>query len=107
MRTCNWTATYGIVYEITENDSGYDWDRKDEKIQLGWEPPEKMNSKFFEKFRGKRRLTGKPLKLLANNTTRANNELMIAKAEVSKNRHKRELIQEQIMCSKKLLDAAR
>ena len=31
-----WTATYGKVIEITENDEGYDWSLKDE-IQLCWE----------------------------------------------------------------------
>lgn len=39
--------------------------------------------------------------------TNANNLLVVAKSEVSKNRHKRELIQEQIMCEKKLIDATR
>jgi len=39
--------------------------------------------------------------------TRANNLLAIAKAEVIKNRHCKELVQEQIMCEKKLIDATR
>ena len=32
----NWTATYGKVAEITENDEGYDWDF--DGVQLYWEP---------------------------------------------------------------------
>ena len=39
--------------------------------------------------------------------TKASNEVEIAKAEVSKNTHKMKLIQEQIMCEKKLIDASR
>ena len=39
-----WTATYGTVEVITENDCGYDWDRKDEKYQLFWIKPEIVGS---------------------------------------------------------------
>lgn len=39
--------------------------------------------------------------------TKANNEITIAKAEVTKNKHKMDLIKEQIMCEKKLIDASR
>lgn len=37
--------------------------------------------------------------------TKANNELAIAKAEVAKNTHLKDLIKEQIMCEKKLIGA--
>lgn len=39
--------------------------------------------------------------------TTANNLLVVAKAEVSKNKYKLDLIKEQVMCEKKLIDAAR
>ena len=35
-----WSCTYGQIEVITDNDMGYDWDRKDEKFQLCWTPPE-------------------------------------------------------------------
>lgn len=40
-----WTATYGIVTVLTDNDCGYDWDRKDEKHQLAWERPKETYDK--------------------------------------------------------------
>lgn len=39
--------------------------------------------------------------------TQKNNELAIAKAEVAKNKHLKELIEEQIKCEKKIIDAGR
>ncbi len=42
-----WTASYGTVTVLTENDCGYDWTRKDDEYQLVWEKPEQ--EKFNEK----------------------------------------------------------
>ena len=36
----NIDVTYGTIYIITENDCGYDWDKKDEKYQVCCEPQE-------------------------------------------------------------------
>ena len=46
MNKPNIDATYGTVYIITDNDCGYDWDRKDEKYQVYWEPEECMMEKL-------------------------------------------------------------
>lgn len=40
-------------------------------------------------------------------TTKANNELAIAKADMTKNKHKMDLIKEQIMCEKKLIEVTK
>lgn len=39
--------------------------------------------------------------------TKANNEIAIAKADVAKNKHRLDLIKEQIMCEKKLIEVTK
>lgn len=49
----------------------------------------------------------KELNTAIDQATVLNNQLATAKAEVTKNKHKKELIEQQIMCEKKFIDAAR
>lgn len=51
--------------------------------------------------------TVKNLNASIDKATVANHELTVAKAEVSKNKYNLDLIKEQIMCEKKLIDASR